>query len=241
MQKSSFILYMIYTLFSGFWAYIVYWLFFLMPVFLEASHSEILFKLYFIPFIFLYYVFELFFPRKKIRFFADIFKPILVFIILLFIKGLIMIGPGWFNVLFFIFISSLVVIDWKSPIGQYEKYLFIVFLCCMPTSYPQVFFDYDKEKVEIVDSVRPWIDSINKLLFIKNPTPYSDWRHWQNYFYNTHYVKDLVTNMSYKLNLLTIVMDFVVFALVLFFKKRTARRLYKETTVESDSLKTLDR
>lgn len=219
---------MIYTLFSGFWAYIVYWLFFLMPVFLEASHSGILFKLYFIPFIFLYYVFELFFPRKALRFFVDIFKPIIVFFILLFIMETIMMCPSWFYVLIFVFISTLIVIDWKSPIGQYEKYLFILFLCCMPT-----FFDYAKEKVEIIDNVRPWIDSINKLLFIKNTTPYSDWRHWQNYFYNTHYVKDLVTNMSYKLNLLTIVMDFVVFALVLFFKKRTARRLYKETTVES--------
>ena len=223
---------MIYTLFSGVWAYIVYWLFFLMPIFLEKSHPGILFVQYFIPFIFLYYVLELCFPRKKIRFFADIFKPILVFIILLFIKGLIMIGPGWFNVLFFIFISSLVVIDWKSPIGQYEKYLFIVFLCCMPTRYPQVFFDYDKEKVEIVDSVRPWIDTVNKLLFVENTNDCYDWRHWQNYYYNSHYAKDLVTNMSYKLNLFTICLDFVIFMVVLFFKKRTARRLYKETTVE---------
>ena len=69
--------------------------------------------------------------------------------------------------------------------------------------------------------------------FYKNDTDGGNWRTHNDFIYNENYFKDVATNIWYTLNFLTIVIDLIIFMVVLFFKKRTARRLYKETTVES--------
>ena len=142
---------------------------------------------------------------------ADLGRPILVFFLLRSFVAIIGLAPNnWFCVLIFLIVFAFVLIDWKSPITQYDKYLFLALLFTMPTITP-----YNINESQIVfGGITIWGNAIV-------------------FFYNANYFKYVTTNNWYIWNFLTIVIDLIFFALMLFFKKRTARRLYKETTVES--------
>lgn len=196
------------------WSYKIFALFFLFPVLWQTNikvdkYGEISI-LYFICYSFIYLIFNKF-HKKNCSIMADLGRPILVFFLLRSFVAIIGLAPNnWFCVLIFLIFLAFVLIDWKSPITQYDKYLFLVLLFTMPTITPR----YINESQIVFGGIKSWGEAIV-------------------FFYNANYFKYVTTNNWYTWNFLTIVIDLIIFALVLFFKKRTARRLYKETTVES--------
>lgn len=222
-------------IFMDIWSYKIYALFFLFPIIWSSNmcvddYGE-LSILYFICYSIIYLIFNKFYKRNC-SVMADLGRPILVFFLLRCFVDLICFAPNWFCVLIFLFVLALVLIDWKSPISQYDKYLFLVLLFTMPTIFPTIVHDVDVS-MTVGDIGRQWGDSVRSLFFYKNDTDGGNWRTHNDFIYNENYFKDVATNIWYTLNFLTIVIDLIIFMVVLFFKKRTARRLYKETTVES--------
>ena len=159
------------------WEYILFFMFFI--VLSAAEYSNIkansyleLLGWYFIPFVFLFCIFEKSFPRKiKIK--HDMFLSWMILYLLEF--SIFMTSYCtcfYFPVLPFAIITIVLVYRWRSK-GTVDKYIFLFFLCFLPTIHPMVVYDVDVVYVEY-GGIKPWGYSVSSLFFTKPVTPSHD-------------------------------------------------------------------
>lgn len=193
----------IYNLFFCVYSYKIYALFFLFPVLWQTSIKVDKYReisiLYFICYSIVYLIFNKF-HKKNCSVIVDLGRPILVFFLLRSFVAIIGLAPNnWFCVLIFLIVFAFVLIDWKSPITQYDKYLFLVLLFTMPTITPR----YINESQIVLGGIKSWGEAIV-------------------FFYNANYFTYVITNIWYTLHCLTIIFDLIIFLAVLLKKKKDA-------------------